>query len=246
MTGQTGDSVLLTDSLAGADPRSTAIDYFGTAISYGELDKLSTAVAHGLAAHGVAPGDRVGLLFQNDPQLIVSMFAAWRAGAVVVPLNPMLRPREIATVLSDSGARALISLESSAAIALASGASLDLVVTTSELEFAGAASGPFAASARADVPGATPLAALAGYGGAAPPSSPVPDALTVLAYTSGTTGPPKGAMLSHHHLATAGRLWRETFGIGKDDVILALSPLFHVSGLVGHIAAAAGAGAHWC
>ncbi|TQC42969.1 long-chain fatty acid--CoA ligase [Rhodococcus sp. WS4] len=243
MTDARTGGVSLVDALEAVDPSSIAIDFFEATLSYGELDRLTRSVAHGLTARGVSPGDRVGVLFQNDPEYLVALFAAWRAGATVVPLSPMLRPREIATVLSDAGVRVVICLKSLAAAVTASGAPLDLLVTTSERWAVSALTGPSTPSPRPDISGAVLLEDLAQGSDRAPLVSPAMDDIAVLNYTSGTTGPPKGAMVSHRHLATAGTLWRGMFDIGRDDVVLGLSPLFHISGMVGHIAAAVGAGA---
>ncbi|MGH7911258.1 MAG: AMP-binding protein, partial [Candidatus Dormibacteraceae bacterium] len=93
-------------------PEEPALRYFGRTLSWAELDAHARALAAGLAARGVAAGDRVALLLQNVPQFAIATFATWRLGAVVLPLNPMLRAPEVRYHLEDSGARALVALDS--------------------------------------------------------------------------------------------------------------------------------------
>ena len=86
-------------------PGHTATIFKGARLSYGELDRLSDAFAAALAARGVVPGDRVALLMPNCPQMVVSQVGAWKAGAVVVPLNPLCADEELAPALGNTGAR---------------------------------------------------------------------------------------------------------------------------------------------
>ena len=80
-------------------PDRTAIRYFDSALTWSEVDRLSDALAVGLAGLGVRPGDRVGVYLQNVPQFVVAMVATWKAGAILVPVNPMYKAREL--VLGD-------------------------------------------------------------------------------------------------------------------------------------------------
>ncbi|MGW5849568.1 class I adenylate-forming enzyme family protein [Streptomyces sp. NPDC055254] len=89
-------------------PGRTALAYFDGRTGYAEADALSDSVAGHLAAHGVRRGDRVAVMLQNTPHYVLAVLAAWKAGAVVVPLNPMYKAREVGHVLRDSGARALV------------------------------------------------------------------------------------------------------------------------------------------
>src|SRR3954453_3405997 len=85
--------------------------YFDTAISGREVDEASDALAAFLVEDGARPGDRIAVQLQNQPQFVIASIAAWKAGAIVVPVNPMYRSRELGLVLEDSGARLLITLE---------------------------------------------------------------------------------------------------------------------------------------
>src|SRR3979409_1002885 len=93
-------------------PDKPAILYFDTAISYRELDELRDALAAGLADQGFKPGDRLGIHLQNVPQFLIAMLATWKAGGIMVSVSPMLKHKELAAQLSDSGAAALVTLES--------------------------------------------------------------------------------------------------------------------------------------
>src|SRR5256885_16364218 len=81
-------------------------------LSYGELDRMAATLAASLTELGLAPGDRVALYLQNVPQFVIAQCAVWKAGGVVVPLNPMLKEAELSYHLNDAGARVLICLES--------------------------------------------------------------------------------------------------------------------------------------
>ena len=92
-------------------PQAPLIHYFDTHITAAEIDQASSALAVGLINAGVEPGDRVAMYLQNVPQAMITLLAAWKCGAVVVPCNPMLRDRELTKILVDSGTRVLICLD---------------------------------------------------------------------------------------------------------------------------------------
>ena len=96
------------------DRTAPIIRYFDRTVSFAELDEMSDALAVALAVDGIGFGDRVSFVLQNVPQFVIATVAVWKLGAVVVPVNPMYRDRELSTVLADSGAVAVICLESSA------------------------------------------------------------------------------------------------------------------------------------
>ncbi len=93
-------------------PDRPALLYFDRAITFRELDELTDALAAGLRADGLEAGDRVALYLQNVPQFVLGMVAAWKAGGIAVSVNPMLRHKELAALLADSGATVLVCLES--------------------------------------------------------------------------------------------------------------------------------------
>ncbi len=164
-----------------------ALLFGGRRFSYAEIDALTDRLAGGLAAIGVAPGDRVTLYAQNGWEWIVSYYATAKLGAVVNPINVMLTPEEVAFVVADCGARVLITTADRAAPILPlkeSGGLAEILV------FGGAA-----------VPGTASFeAAIAGGGAGFDRPVADPGGLAKICYTSGTTGFPKGAMLSHRNV----------------------------------------------
>lgn len=224
------------------DPDGDAIRYFDGRISWRQLDALTDAFAAGLVDTGFAPGDRVALFLQNVPQFVIAQLGTWKAGGIAVSVNPMNRARELAELLVDSGARVLVCLESlyrDVAQQVVADTAVQTVLTTSELEYQ-TRNDPrvFTGAARLDCAGAVDLAGwLARFAGQAPPPvAPGPDDVAFLTYTSGTTGPPKGAMTSHRNVVFNAQAYRDWIGLGPDDVIFGVAPLFHITGLVGHIA----------
>lgn len=227
------------------DLAAPAITYFDRTLDRGELDSQAAGFAAALAARGFGHGDRLAVWLQNVPQFAVVALAAWRLGVVVVPVNPMYRARELHDVLLDSGARALVCLERSHGLASAEleGTAVEFVVTTSELDHRTTDDRRlFADSARLPHPGADDLVDLIARHASdtreAPVSRVVEDDLALLVYTSGTTGPPKGAMITHANLAFGASVYRDHAGVRPGDVVLGIAPLCHITGLVGHLAVA--------
>ena len=234
------------DAVARA-PLQPAVHYFDRSLSYDEVDIQSDALAVALAERGVRRGDRVALFLQNVPYFLIGMIAAWKIGAVVVPVNPMNRERELGLLLEDSRPSALIchdTLYRDVILRLGvEGAERvpEVVLTTSPLDlqdrndarlFAGM--GPVSC-ADADDLGAI----IASYRGLAPPATPIlPDDIAFLVYTSGTTGLPKGAMNTHANVAYNAQVYREWISLEDGVGVLGVAPLFHITGLVGHLLAA--------
>ena len=224
------------------NPDGDAIRYFDGRITLGELDGLTDAFAAGLADSGFAPGDRVGLYLQNVPQFVIAQIGTWKAGGIAVSINPMNRERELELLLTDSGARVLVCLQSlyrDIASTVVPATAVTTVITTSELEYQ-TRDEPrvFAGVERIACEGTLDMAEmLARFAGRTPPDVALaPDDVAFLTYTSGTTGPPKGAMTTHRNVVFNAQSYRDWIGIGSDDVILGVAPLFHITGLVGHIA----------
>ena len=213
---------------------------FETAISARECARLVDGLARGLHGLGVGRGDRVGLFLQNDPQFVLASLAVWKLGAITVPANPMLRERELGHHLADAGATALIVLDEllaqTAAEALAA-TEIRVVLTTNALDLCDereAEPVPIPDGVAVPVHDLLELAATSDAV-AFPDVELGADDVAVLTYTSGTTGPPKGAMNTHGNIAFASEVYRESLGVGAQDVILGIAPLYHVTGLTGHI-----------
>ncbi|MEA2321061.1 MAG: long-chain acyl-CoA synthetase, partial [Solirubrobacteraceae bacterium] len=115
-----------------------AIRYFDSVLTWRDVDALSDALAVALGELGVVRGERVAVYLQNVPQFVLATVATWKLGAIVVPVNPMYRERELEELLVDSGAVALVALESlygAVAAAVVERTPVRAVVTTSELDF---------------------------------------------------------------------------------------------------------------
>ena len=183
----------------------------------------------------------MALYLQNVPQFVIGLVATWKAGGVVVPVNPMNRARELDAVLRDSGARVLVCLQSlyrDVAAGVVEGTEVTTVVTTSELEYrARDDQRVFAAVEPVECAGAVDMAGLIErFRGQAPTQVPSvtlsPAHTAFLTYTSGTTGPPKGAMNTHGNVVFNSQAYRQWCRLGPDDVVLGVAPLFHITGLI--------------
>jgi long-chain acyl-CoA synthetase len=201
---------IVTESAAKV-PEQPAIRLGEAELTYAALDDLSTRMATLLAAKGLKPGDRVGVMLPNVPQFPIAYYGVLRAGCVVVPMNVLLKRREIAFYLEDSGAKLLLAWHGFGAEA--AGGAADAGVELIEVEPEG-----FAALLAEHEP--TPGLAETAENDTA-----------VILYTSGTTGKPKGAELTHANLfRNADVSSRTTSEIAAGDVVFGGLPLFHSFG----------------
>jgi len=192
-------------------PDHAAIRMDDTVMTYGELDDAAARLAALLHTGGLEPGDRVGVMLPNVPQFAVAYYAVLRAGGIVVPMNPLLKAREVEYYLRDSGARDLIVSHEVAAEAAhgATAVGVSLRVVAPE---------PFCELLAAVAPAAGTVARAAGD-------------TAVLLYTSGTTGRPKGAELTHGNLHRNSAIFASALlQLGPDDVIVGCLPFFHAFG----------------
>ena len=223
------------------DPRHPFLHYFDNTLSAGDVDRLSDALAVALEKLGVQRGDRVAVYMQNMPQFVLTMLASWKLGAIMVSVNPMYRQTELARLLKDSGAVALVLLESlyrDVAAEVVGETPVKAVVTTSELDFlAGERPNILQGVERLRLEDTHDLVALLDQNnGEAPPEIELSgEDIAFLTYTSGTTGASKGAMNSHGNVASMSTLLCEWNSLDQEDVILALAPLFHITGLIVHV-----------
>jgi|DewCreStandDraft_2_1066082.scaffolds.fasta_scaffold02189_3 long-chain acyl-CoA synthetase len=223
----------------------TAVYFYGHRWTYRQLDRIANRFANALIGLGVRPGDRVALLLPNCPQFVAAYFGAWKAGAVVTPVNPLYAPGEIAHHLNDSGAETLVVLSRfyPRVQAVRQETPLRHVVVTAIREYMGvpirwlyALLKERAAGDRVSVaPGDHRWADLLRRASDAPPPVRVgPEDLALLQYTGGTTGTPKGAMLTHRNLVanmTQAHAWIRPVLREGEDKILCVLPFFHLYGI---------------
>jgi long-chain acyl-CoA synthetase len=188
-----------------------AIELDDIKLNYAVVDQGAARAAGLLRAAGVGPGDRVGIMLPNVPYFPFLFFGAMRLGAVVVPMNPLLKEREVAFHLSDSGAKTIVAwhqFEEAATTGASDAGAQTIVVEPGKFEERLGAAEPVTEIAdRAD------------------------DDTALILYTSGTTGTPKGAELTHGNLRSAAEIAVNLVDADQDDVTFGALPLFHVFGL---------------
>ncbi|WP_059021503.1 AMP-binding protein [Mycobacterium sp. M26] len=192
----------LPDRRAAADPAGPAVADLRQRLTNAELRDQVNAAAHQLRDSGIGVADVVAVKLRNRVEFVVALFAAWRIGAAVTPVNPALNDGEVARQLADSSARLLVVDDGGAAPI---GADVP-ILTVGEL------------TTTIDRSTLTPHAD--------------PHALALLIYTSGTTGTPKGVMLDHANLDAMAAMSRDALSLGPSDRCLLILPLFHVNGIV--------------
>jgi acyl-CoA synthetase (AMP-forming)/AMP-acid ligase II len=221
-------------------PEKTAINFYGHEISFFRLDTLSDRFANALAGLGIGKGDRVGIYLENCPQFVIAFYGILKIGAVVVTCSPMYKTDELEHELRDAGVSALL-LEDPLYPVLAAVSPLVRprhVIVTSFADFLPAEPTiplhPTMSTEKRIIDGTLDLMTLLESADDAPPPAPEIDFerdVALLQYTAGTTGLPKGAMLTHGNLAVHGRAVRHYYEYAEDDVHLLLLPIFHVTGL---------------
>jgi long-chain acyl-CoA synthetase len=205
-----------------------AVVYGGQTLSYSDLDSLCSRFANALRKRGIAKGDRVALYLPNVPQFIIAYFGALKAGATVTAISPLHREREVTYQLNDSGAKALVALDSlyPTIAQVQTKVSLNHVIITGQQEF-----GSEKAPAQTYT-GTLPFQDLLKEPSATPPTlqfSPVD--LAALQYTGGTTGTAKGAMLTHKNLLANALQFAVAIQATAKDTFLTTLPLFHIYGM---------------
>jgi long-chain acyl-CoA synthetase len=220
---------ILEDSTA-RHPDRTAIVFGDLRLSYGQLEGAANQVANLLVSRGIEPGDRVALSCPNLPYFTIIYFGILKAGGTVVPLNILLKGREVAYHLNDSGAKAYFAFEGSPDLPIGEAAWEGFQATDSCSEFF---------LIKIDSTGPAPLAPPEHY---APLVAEQPttfetvqtddDDVAVILYTSGTTGQPKGAELMHRNLIDNVKVHTDLFAADPEnpDVYLCVLPLFHSFG----------------
>ncbi|WP_336630732.1 MULTISPECIES: acyl-CoA synthetase [unclassified Microbacterium] len=197
----------------------TAIVHGGREVTYDDLADRIDRFAAALHARGVRKGDRVAVLSNNHPDFLTTFFASGMLGAIFVPLNTRLAPRELEFMIEDSGARTLVLHEElrelARAAAWSSGVTSRIVID-----------GP------AEVPAVESLGDVIAQASVPPPVVDVAlDDPAMILYTSGTTGRPKGAVLTHGNLTWNALNVLVDYDVTSDERALMIAPMFHVASL---------------
>jgi long-chain acyl-CoA synthetase len=212
-------------------PNREAVVFNTTRLTYGQLNAMANQVANGLVARGIQPGDKVAISCPNLPFFPIVYYGILKAGAVVVPLNVLLKPREIAYHLQDSDAKAYVCFEGTPELPMGQMGFAGFNETPGCEHFFVMTANPAAPS---PIEGAHTLGML--MHGQPPVASAAvrqPDDTAVILYTSGTTGQPKGAELTHSNMLMNAIVSRDLHGIDatreRNTILIAL-PLFHSFG----------------
>ncbi|MBD8029602.1 long-chain-fatty-acid--CoA ligase [Corynebacterium gallinarum] len=249
-----GDNTLLDvyDNNLAINAERSATYFFGRTQTYGELDKEVRRVAAGLRALGVRPGDRVAIVLPNCPQHIAAFYAVLKLGAVVIEHNPLYTANELREPFKDHGARVAIAWDKAASTLerLRADTALETIVSVNMINampplqrFALKLPIPALRKSREALSGAAPntvpyevltSSAMGGLGeDIVSEESVTKDTTALILYTSGTTGRPKGAQLSHGNLFAnilQGKSWVPGLG-DKQERMLGALPMFHAYGL---------------
>ena len=204
-------------------PESAALRMSDEVITYAELDQATARVAGLLRERGFEPGDRAGIMLPNVPEFAIAYYGVLRAGGVVVPMNVLLKKREVEFYLGDSEAKAIFAWHEFADPAREGAAEVGAECIVVEPE-------SFADLLANAAPADEVLDRSA-------------DDTAVILYTSGTTGKPKGAELTHANLTINADVSKALFTLDHDDVVLGALPLFHAFGQTCGLNASVSAGA---
>ncbi|KOG50522.1 class I adenylate-forming enzyme family protein [Streptomyces decoyicus] len=233
-------------AVVGRVPDRTALAYFDGRLSYAETDALSDGIAAHLAERGFRRGDRAAVMLQNTPHFVLALLGVWKAGGVVVPVNPMYKSAEMRHILDDAEVTAVICADRTwdgflrATAAEAPSVRMALTAWERDLQtrddrrvLRGERLGP--------QEGADDLLTVARTAGQirAVPADPelTADDLALISYTSGTSGTPKGATNTHGNITYNAERQRTGLGLAEGATYFALAPLFHITGMVCELAA---------
>lgn len=235
---------------ARSTPAKAAFIWYGAPLSYGELDRMSDAFAACLAALGVTRGDRVALFLHNCPQYIIAHFGIQKLGAIVCPCSPMFKEHELAYQLGDTGAKVIVAAEMLYPVLAVArkDSAIEHVFLTAYADLLPVQPScdvpPEIQVPKARVDGTRDfLESLSGLAGAAPAVALSMDDVALMTYTSGTTGMPKGAMLTYENALFKAAAAADCNQVDADEMMLAIAPLYHIAGMLIGINATVYAGA---
>ncbi|WP_266083240.1 long-chain-fatty-acid--CoA ligase [Haladaptatus caseinilyticus] len=198
-------------------PDSVAISFDGDEVTYETLWNRTGQFAAALSNHGIDEDDRIAVYLPNLPQFVTAFYGALRNGCIVVPMNPQYKVQEISHLLADSGAKAVVTLSENveAVTEIQPDTAVERIVTAGEIVSNGTDFESFLADETKEIVERND------------------DDIAVQPYTSGTTGSPKGVLLTHHNLASNTRSNMELLDppIGPDDRLIGTLPLFHIYGM---------------
>ncbi len=219
-------------------PEKPALDYAGASLSYAELGREVAAFGAALMRAGIGSGTSLALYLPNTPDFPIALFAGAKTGARLVALSPLDAERELAYKLKDSGARILVTTDIAPilqmALKLLDGGHVDRLIVAENARWTKA---PIPTLPMPERDAVTPWSKL--VDGVTPPErwpEVAPNDLALLQYTGGTTGLPKGAMLTHANLTAAismYRQWYEPQGLNRpaQEKVICVLPLFHIYAL---------------
>ena len=213
-------------------PTKTAYHFMGTDTSYAEFDQSISCFASALRELGVEKGDHVALLLGNTPHYLISLYATMRLGATAIPINPIYTPDEISYILQNSDAKAVIALDMLLPLIEKVAGAFPNVLTYVICETTPEVEGKIAALPEGVRKKMKPFTQL--INASSPDVVPVdisPDDNAIILYTSGTTGRPKGAILTHENLFSNARDTADYLGFSDSDKVVATLPVFHVFAL---------------
>jgi long-chain acyl-CoA synthetase len=215
-------------------PDRCALRYFDGELSASQVDLATDALAVAFQDRGIGAGDRVGLCMQNIPYYPLCMLALWKIRATAVPFNPMYRGEELRRLADDAQLSGVVAEDEVAdevetALTTAAGPWM-LTVSAQDLRTQAQSRGVKRTGAGASSQDVGTL--IGGYLGSTPRTEEATgEDVAVISYTSGTTGPPKGALNTHANILHSSRNFAQWIDLRPGDTILALAPLFHITGL---------------
>jgi long-chain acyl-CoA synthetase len=226
-------------------PDKAAYLWYGGAVTYAELDRASDAFAARLAQLGVRKGDPVALFMGNCPQYVMAHYGVQKLGAVVCPCGPLFKAHELAYQLADLGARVIVAADNLVPVIeeVRDRTAIEHVFTVRYADLLPdvpvLALPPEMLAERAQPrvtrPGCEDFLAATRSGAPAPAVELDMDDVALMTYTSGTTGLPKGAMLTYRNAMFKSSAAADCNGVQRDDVLLAIAPLYHIAGMVSGI-----------